>query len=73
LHNANQCELPESAFHLYVLYFFSIVFKTRKSVEEYKTGYMGSCESQTEACCTGSTAVCFAATGYFEMRMGKLE
>lgn len=34
---------------------------------------MGSCESQTEACCTGSIGFCFAITGYFEMRLGKLE
>lgn len=56
-----------------VLYFFSIVFKTRKSIEEYKTGHKGSCESQTEAYSTGSIAVCFSVTGYFETRMGKLE
>lgn len=68
-----QSELPDPVFHFCVLYFFSIVFKTGKSIEEYKTGHKGSCESRTEACSTGSIAVCFAVTGYFETRMGKLE
>lgn len=44
-----QSELPDLVLLFYVLYFFSIVFKTRKSIEEYNTGHRHSCESQLEA------------------------
>lgn len=48
-HFVMQSELPDLVLHFCVLYFFSIVFKTRKSVEEYKTGHRHSCEGQLEA------------------------
>lgn len=62
----SQCKvkLPDSIFHFYVQY-FPIVFKTRKSMEQHKTGHVG--ESQRGACCTASSALCFAVTGYFEV------
>lgn len=72
LHNAKQSEFPDPAFHFYVLYLPAIVFKTRKSIEKCRTGRMGSCQSQTEVCCAGAIAVCFAVSGGFEMGMGNL-
>lgn len=69
----SQCKvkLPDPIFHFYVQY-FPIVFQTRKTMEQHKTGHMGTCESQTGACCAAPSALCFAVTGDFEMRLGKL-
>lgn len=71
--HVSQCkmELPDAIF-LFCVHDFPIVFKTRKSIEQHKTGHMGTCASQTGACCAASSALCFAVTGYFEMRLGKL-
>lgn len=33
---------------------------------------MGTYESQAGACCAAPSALCFAVTGDFEMRLGKL-
>lgn len=64
-------KLPDAIFHFHV-HDFPIVFKTGKSMVEHKTGHMGTCESQTGACCAASSALCFALTGYFGVRLGKL-
>lgn len=71
--HVSQCKvkLLDAIFH-FCVHDFPVLFKTRKSIEEHKTGHMGTCESQTGPCCAASSALCLAVTGYFEVRLGKL-
>lgn len=48
--HVSQCkmELPDAIF-LFCVHDFPIVFKTMKSIEQHKTGHMGTCASQTVA------------------------
>lgn len=64
-------KLPDAILHFSVQD-FPVVFKTRKSIEEHKTGHMGPCESHTGASSTASSALCFAVSGCLEVRLGKL-